>query len=215
MRKLFIYIPLCFYFIWDVRPEAGYIPSIYIPLCFYFIREINGSDRIDLLFTFHYASTLSVEWRSCLCSASAFTFHYASTLSKLLAGLLPGWVCIYIPLCFYFILLAQIYNRRCFVIYIPLCFYFIRLRREIPGWRKHIYIPLCFYFIRKGHGTTGSTFNLHSTMLLLYRSSHDPVMYVFCGFTFHYASTLSDDAGYLITGQFNLHSTMLLLYHSI
>ena len=77
--------------------------------------------------------------------------------------------CIYIPLCFYFILqrscqqcrglpftfhyastlsdLEMLLREEQKFIYIPLCFYFIgnsSERRERHSW---IYIPLCFYFI--------------------------------------------------------------------
>ena len=34
--------------------------NIYIPLCFYFIRSGRSSVRSNILFTFHYASTLSL-----------------------------------------------------------------------------------------------------------------------------------------------------------
>ena len=58
--RVYIYIPLCFYFIDKECHERLKIVLIYIPLCFYFIRKYNLCIRIHLSqFTFHYASTLS------------------------------------------------------------------------------------------------------------------------------------------------------------
>ena len=77
---LWIYIPLCFYFIPDGREReqrkgylhsimlllyrtrtSGYsrLPFIYIPLCFYFIFDNYKDIQRAIGFTFHYASTLS------------------------------------------------------------------------------------------------------------------------------------------------------------
>ena len=59
MFQDFIYIPLCFYFIYACRTSTAYIYSIYIPLCFYFIEELGILTQLGFRFTFHYASTLS------------------------------------------------------------------------------------------------------------------------------------------------------------
>ena len=83
-----------------------HISIIYIPLCFYFIEKGQCSIIVNSEFTFHYASTLS-GWIMCsIPSGYRFTFHYASTLS---CSLPVSRICspIYIPLCFYFILPAQ------------------------------------------------------------------------------------------------------------
>ena len=56
-------------------------------------------------------------------------------------------------------------------IYIPLCFYFIQNPGNQCSGRRHIYIPLCFYFITsRGCRWVRRRMNLHSTMLLLYRA---------------------------------------------
>ena len=55
-------------------------------------------------------------------------------------------------------------------------------------------------------------FNLHSTMLLLYRGNAKQYIAVHYLFTFHYASTLSLDPYLEGIAKENLHSTMLLLY---
>ena len=122
-----------------------------------------------LVFTFHYASTLSIARKhlifymcpiyiplcfyfihsdlpGCLCLC-VFTFHYASTLSAITNSTPWTWSTIYIPLCFYFICIS-IHRADIWVdIYIPLCFYFITLSPSSIPWRSIIYIPLCFYFI--------------------------------------------------------------------
>ena len=56
---LFIYIPLCFYFIGCPAMLRCTAMLIYIPLCFYFIGVQEMSINITFSFTFHYASTLS------------------------------------------------------------------------------------------------------------------------------------------------------------
>ena len=141
-----IYIPLCFYFIWVYGNAWVYGDAIYIPLCFYFIEMKAPKNLYNSLFTFHYASTLSMWMPEACPQQTAFTFHYASTLSNTVN-------------------LSECPN----VIYIPLCFYFIPQPRECELYSKHnlhstmlllyrrttaglgitdfIYIPLCFYFI--------------------------------------------------------------------
>ena len=79
-------------------------------------------------------------------------------------------VIIYIPLCFYFIVVAAVSFRPVIFIYIPLCFYFIE------------YHPADLLFHLS---------DLHSTMLLLYQSLLYSSLFSFTSFTFHYASTLS------------------------
>ena len=98
-----IYIPLCFYFISSAAHAAIFFFPIYIPLCFYFILTKSTKSSCNCLFTFHYASTLSLISTQntshnhnlhstmlllyllpvvyCI-DHSVFTFHYASTLSK-------------------------------------------------------------------------------------------------------------------------------------
>ena len=82
------------------------------------------------------------------------------------------------------------YLQEDFLIYIPLCFYFIA--QDIWQVIRHrlIYIPLCFYFICIVIFSVKLNDDLHSTMLLLYRSSSRRTLQAFC----------------------DLHSTMLLLY---
>ena len=80
---------------------------------------------------------------------------------------------IYIPLCFYFIDWSSVRSKNYGLIYIPLCFYFICIHRVIFRQKILIYIPLCFYFILCIHAGHWRFFNLHSTMLLLYRSVWD------------------------------------------
>ena len=55
--------------------------TIYIPLCFYFISGLLRLRLSCRIFTFHYASTLSLHLFFQLLDPKRFTFHYASTLS--------------------------------------------------------------------------------------------------------------------------------------
>ena len=60
--------------------------------------------RRYLIFTFHYASTLSFLVLKGESMSTSFTFHYASTLSCAALDASHQHDIIYIPLCFYFIL---------------------------------------------------------------------------------------------------------------
>ena len=81
---------------------------IYIPLCFYFIK--NGTRFISSIVSDLHSIMLllyqSQVFRITLYYGK-FTFHYASTLSCCPDPALSKAVIIYIPLCFYFILLSQ------------------------------------------------------------------------------------------------------------
>ena len=124
------------------------ILQIYIPLCFYFIGGEAGGNIEGYSFTFHYASTLSGLSMSSFVIGNSFTFHYASTLSD------PG----------------------------------SHDRRRNPAFTFHYASTLSgksiLHRVRKDqftfhyastlstntHSITKSITNLHSTMLLLYRS---------------------------------------------
>ena len=78
------------------------------------------------------------------------------------------------------------------LIYIPLCFYFIPIADNTFTAAFPIYIPLCFYFIVNTAIAISCPFpNLHSTMLLLYPIASHNFNSRSILFTFHYASTLS------------------------
>ena len=98
-------------------------------------------------------------------------------------------------------------------LYIPLCFYFICSSRD--GWMwywNHLHSTmLLLYHIVQSIGNS-VRLHLHSTMLLLYRRGFWSERYWSSAFTFHYASTLSHFPGQCRRGIADLHSTMLLLY---
>ena len=141
---------------------------IYIPLCFYFIMCMRYDKEVSIIFTFHYASTLSRDLGGFNRINLSFTFHYASTLS----------------MTHQFRSLPQIHLHSTMLLLYP-----YSLKWQAWPWR--IYIPLCFYFIlMRLQVTTSPLWNLHSTMLLLYPTDK----HWWTGerlFTFHYASTLS------------------------
>ena len=138
-----------------------------------------------------------------------FTFHYASTLSLARVECIFS-VPIYIPLCFYFILTYIPHSLVLLHLHSTMLLLY-RIRSIYPGYsyiftfhyastlspqvlickdQLLIYIPLCFYFIYFRSSITRSHSNLHSTMLLLYRGCRRSLQ----GLRLH------------------LHSTMLLLY---
>ena len=152
----------------------------------------NGVVLENVIFTFHYASTISplctarglkclilyiplcfyyyIETLSkVLFSANSFTFHYASTISwswPILCTRSSDFTFHYastISVCFNSQALCNIR------LYIPLCFYYILP----PGWSDSCWLP-----------------PLHSTMLLLYPNPATPILTRWL-FTFHYASTIS------------------------
>ena len=143
---------------------------------------------------------------------------------------------IYIPLCFYLILLAALLPAVLFYlhstmlllnlcphsaafsavcIYIPLCFYLIICHGSAFILIIQIYIPLCFYLIILQVVMILQRYYLHSTMLLLNRyTDGDTEMIIY-----HLHSTMlllnlvrPTDSIAPIT---HLHSTMLLLNRSL
>ena len=188
-RRLRIYIPLCFYFIFaelfDIKvgfqstfhyaSTLSLQPSrlqrykqIYIPLCFYFIPAWSLPLRSPPSSTFHYASTLSADY-----FGVDIKYFYLHSIMLLLYPL--HWTLFPLP----------------FQIYIPLCFYFIGYPVHALPHLRGIYIPLCFYFITVSLSSPFvsilSTFHYASTLSLLHLgiTVHTSLS------TFHYASTLS------------------------
>ena len=99
--RISIYIPLCFYFIKETRTRKerkSYLHSTMLLL--YQIGKLVKKD--GTIFTFHYASTLSRMEEV----IQAITFNLHSTMLLLYRSLQESVlnnICIYIPLCFYFI----------------------------------------------------------------------------------------------------------------
>ena len=187
-----IYIPLCFYFISRKPVSRRRKINIYIPLCFYFIVDVITAFNWLNLFTFHYASTLS--------RLEPFQLGILDDLHSTMLLLYPvaepkpfQYELIYIPLCFYFIVLCAASHT----LHIWFTFHYASTLSPSGMIARisslSIYIPLCFYFISAMPG-----------MLDLAAAS----------FTFHYASTLSSDRHFRIAAFLDLHSTMLLLYRN-
>ena len=141
---------------------------IYIPLCFYFIKYTEVEEILEILFTFHYASTLS--------------------------GLTPRPLTpvfrIYIPLCFYFIPTAPLlWSGRCVFTF----HYASTLSLPSPNQWNAVTLFTFHYastLSRTRCRLWAQETNLHSTMLLLYLKQQTAPVLVSL-FTFHYASTLS------------------------
>ena len=82
---------------------------IYIPLCFYFIAYRDNCPDAYVQFTFHYASTLSYARTPEF--ADLFNLHSTMLLLYLISLMLftrPFFI--YIPLCFYFIETLEVEN---------------------------------------------------------------------------------------------------------
>ena len=143
------------------------------------------------LFTFHYASTISVNVIQAVGQRNCFTFHYASTISRRWCGSTSDF-CLYIPLCFYYIMEATGKHQRIFYLYIPLCFYYIRNREAFGDFDQTTLHSTMLLLYRSGLGIIISVrSSLHSTMLLLYRKTSGRRICFKDFFTFHYASTIS------------------------
>ena len=208
-----IYIPLCFYFI---KAEAGDFSStvtdlhstmlllypgllsdktgksyIYIPLCFYFIATGQFGELLDRLFTFHYASTLSVLLRRLL---QLFLYLHSTMLllyRREKAKMFWRFPRIYIPLCFYFISDKHPKDPQ------PLSFTFhyastlSLYSTALPHTKPYLHSTMLLLYHRGMPVQEVAEFHLHSTMLLLYRIECPSGWICAKEFTFHYASTLS------------------------
>ena len=119
---------------------------------------------------------------------SPFTFHYASTLSVEFAPIpdRPGYI--YIPLCFYFILTRSQGSGPT----IKFTFHYastllIRVSAASLAM-NNLHSTMLLLYREEDRGVLFHM-DLHSTMLLLYRCLRTPCISLLT-FTFHYASTL-------------------------
>ena len=158
----FIYIPLCFYFIAFFALLSSMLDTYLHSTMLLLYRVSPLKPTPEPLFTFHYASTLSL-------------FHLLT--SYLLSNLHSTMLLLYRA----YPAERPLPER----IYIPLCFYFIRKRAPGCNNTDIIYIPLCFYFIYLRKSTIDHVKkNLHSTMLLLYPVPLFPFYFLQYGDTF-------------------------------
>ena len=123
----------------------------------------------------------------------------------------PG-TAIYIPLCFYLYCIRRYFHCVTYHIYIPLCFYLYGLlNRHCFSVRPHLHSTMLL-LIRRDILTCYDQFvDLHSTMLLLILPSMISTDWLVILFTFHYASTYTDNVSSFGRKVIHLHSTMLLL----
>ena len=150
--SVFIYIPLCFYFIDLSEPHSLHHCDIYIPLCFYFIFP----SLVEICFLVFIYIPLCFYF-------IIFAFRKYD-----------DWLVIYIPLCFYFIIGGHAFVWVTSFIYIPLCFYFIHMS---IGHRTG-YCEFTFHYASTLSALSALKNilinHLHSTMLLLYPNlDHD------------------------------------------
>ena len=170
-----------------------FILSIYIPLCFYFIWTAKNTILQIILFTFHYASTLS----NCQNSEELTLLNLHSTMLLLYLKLIDFNAVLLVYLHSTMLLLYQggygqseedgIYLHSTMLLlyrffvpehtFLPLHLHSTMLllylkNPFITQFVVFIYIPLCFYFIDLLNlFSSRISSHLHSTMLLLYRCS--------------------------------------------
>ena len=142
---------------------------IYIPLCFYFIDNPDHTRTQTIQFTFHYASTLS--------GAAALICVYNSIYIPLCfyfikfydIVLVQDWY-IYIPLCFYFIG----GHGREDLPGVSFTFHYASTLSKTPLRVPVLKSSFTFHYAstlskRLGKDCVALIIHLHSTMLLLYR----------------------------------------------
>ena len=124
------------------------------------------------VFTFHYASTLSILGKDEFGEWIEFTFHYASTLSGHELRYKP------IPVTFTFHYASTLSFLTILIvavsalIYIPLCFYFIRAWVDYSGkFETNLHSTMLLLYPTVTAVNVAEGYDLHSTMLLLYRDS--------------------------------------------
>ena len=235
--EIFIYIPLCFYFIHlrltVAQPCLLYLHStmlllypdppgspwasyfIYIPLCFYFIVLITVCISY-LHYDLHSTMLLLYRFqRVCGCCRTHYLHSTMLLLYRCISGSSVSNIMIYIPLCFYFISPVILSRLTLYTFTFHYASTLSCVGISVDFVLVNIYIPLCFYFILLSAG-----YNVW-----------------WISFTFHYASTLSSLPGResacfkliyiplcfyfigyhpadLLFHLFDLHSTMLLLYQN-
>ena len=169
--------------------------------------------RLILIFTFHYASTLSVHKSSQ--KYPVCNLHSTMLLLYRLLRLRIKFPSFYLHSTMLLLYLDDYYMPQMANIFT--FHYASTLSRRLLVFKlmRQIYIPLCFYFIAEYFvdNISGYIFTFH------YASTLSTDTGCSAGsetqFTFHYASTLSlpDELKQAILC--NLHSTMLLLYQNI
>ena len=120
------------------------------------------------LFTFHYASTISdsdydVEWQD-----DTFTFHYASTISELMCPNTRVTLTFTFHYASTISIIGTTGQEKRLALHSTMLLLYPTCRSKRPV-EISLYIPLCFYYIGQSSGFA----------------------YIWCHFTFHYASTIS------------------------
>ena len=184
---------------------------LYIPLCFYYII-VQIKKRIDRVnFTFHYASTISEIPRNSATSSMDFTFHYASTISYV-PEIPSASVCLYIPLCFYYIRYALYRARSGISLHSTMLLLYPPTQVDPMKDVMPLHSTMLLLYRSRYYTHTRRRISLHSTMLLLYPRIIQQLFSCTClyiplcfyyieickqrhihifNFTFHYASTIS------------------------
>ena len=134
---------LLLYLKWRTTEKPGSL--LYIPLCFYYIELTNPNVQTVAIFTFHYASTISY-------AGSLSLFAHLPLHSTMLLLYLGG-------------LSVSIFIK---VLYIPLCFYYICLADFLVRSMLSLHSTMLLLYRCRFQLWCPVLLPLHSTMLLLY-----------------------------------------------
>ena len=100
---------------------------------FHYASTISWTGRTaisgNITFTFHYASTISKSSAHLIAIISNFTFHYASTISNGIWKSYPALPALHSTMLLLYLCLQSLADSLC-SLYIPLCFYYILLAKE-------------------------------------------------------------------------------------
>ena len=151
----------------------------------------NIVTAISNIFTFHYASTLSLVCpRSCppmsnLHSTMLLLYHIQSKLVGI-------FNLIYIPLCFYFIVSTLPYRKQRHThLHSTMLLLYQSYYAGYTIINTHLHSTMLLLYLILRILAPREVPDLHSTMLLLYRIQSARRNHRHGSFTFHYASTLS------------------------
>ena len=163
-----LYIPLCFYYIGPVDVGAMQMSFLYIPLCFYYISCCSCSSVIPEIFTFHYASTISIFrnsgrfrtfplhstmlllYQNAYCWLAviyhSFTFHYASTISMLVDIVITYTPSLHSTMLLLYLCCSASLRACTASLHSTMLLLYPCAEPDWPD-KSSLYIPLCFYYI--------------------------------------------------------------------
>ena len=148
---------------------------IYIPLCFYFIAYRMTISKWIFTFTFHYASTLSTMTPANLGVDIRFTFHYASTLSVRLHDKGGAWKHLHSTMLLLYRQHPPEIVHRIDHLHSTMLLLYLVLRLSVSMHRLNLHSTMLLLYLRPVLFPPDVIKYLHSTMLLLYRRTNNAI----------------------------------------